>query len=145
MNQSLKRHDALRSKQIVNIFDISFHNFINIGQMRYHFSTLVNNETRTSLIWKVLNTLSRHNLDEFHLPILLSNPRKMHIDEIAKLIARLVQMQNNKRLRICLSHLPYILIPRYLNHISIFHLLRVLFQLVYPFSHVLLSKLIIFV
>ena len=143
--RSLKRFDALRSKQIVNIVDISLHNFINISQMRHHLSALVNNETRTSLIRKVLYALRRHYLYKFDLPVLLSNPRKMHIDQIAKLIARLVQMQQHKRFRICLSYLPYVLIPRYLYHIAVFHLLCVLFQLVHSFCHVLLSKLIIFV
>ena len=141
--QSIKRFDTLRSKQISNIIYISPHYFVHICQMRHYFSCLVNNKARTSLIREVLYTLSWHYLYELHLTIFLSHTRKMHVDQVAKLITRLIQMKHNERLRIGFGHLSNILISWYFNNFSIFHFLSILFQLIHPFGHVLFSKFII--
>ena len=50
----------------------------------------------------------------------LCDLREVHVDQIAELVAGLVQMQHHERLWILLSDLSDILIPRYLNNMSIF-------------------------
>lgn len=49
--------DVLRSKQVVNIFDVPFHEFIDICQVGNWFSGFVDNEARAPGIGKVFNTL----------------------------------------------------------------------------------------
>ena len=86
----------LRSQQSVDIVDIPLHNFVNTRQMRHHLPRLVYDETRTPRIREVLNTLRRHYLYKFHMPEFLSHPRQVQVDEVAKLIAVLVEVQNHK-------------------------------------------------
>ena len=122
--------------------DISFHYLINIGQVRHHFSCLVYDEARTTLIRKVLNTLGGDYLDKLDMSVSLGDGRKVHVDQIAELVAVLVEMEHNKRLWICFGDFPNILIPRYFDQLTIFFPCSFDLYFLHSFCHVLFGKFI---
>lgn len=135
--------DALGGQEIVDVFDIIFHDLIDIGQMRHRLASLVDDEARASLIREVFYAFGGDNFDELDVPISLGDCWEMHVDEATELIAILVEVQHHKRLRVCFSDFPHILIPGNLNNLTIFCLLRSNLDLFHPIGHVLSGKLII--
>ena len=71
------------------------------------------------------------------------NVRKTLIDQIAELVAGLVQMQDDKGVRVGLSDMLDVLIPRNLEDLTIFHLLGPSLQLLHSLLNIHLGKLIL--
>ena len=133
----------MRPQHKINILRIPLHNFVHIGQIRHRLAPLVNNKTRTPLIRKVLDTLRRHYLHKFDMPVLLSHLRQVHVDQPTELVAVLVEMQQHEIVGIGLGHLPDVLVPGDFYHLPVLHLFDLHLQLLHTLGHVLLRELIL--
>ena len=100
----------MRSQQEVNILDISFHDFVDICEMRYGFSGLVDDEARAPFVWEVFNAFRGHYFAEFDMSILFGHLGQVHVDQSAELVAVLVEMQDHEGFRVCFSHFSNVFI-----------------------------------
>jgi hypothetical protein len=130
-------------EQKYNICNLVLEYFIDIGKLGYWLSCFIDDKARTSLIWKVINTFSRNNFDEFDMCVFLGNGRQMLIDQQAKLIIILVQVKNNERFGICFGHLSDVLISRNFEDPSIFLFDRFDFEFLHAACHILSCEIIV--
>lgn len=74
--------------------------------------------------------------------MLVCQRRQVFINQLAKLTARCIKMQNHKRVRVSVCHLPHILISRNLQQFSILVIIGLVLQFMHSFLHILTSKLV---
>lgn len=135
--------DALGTEEMVEIVDIFFHDFVNVGQVTHWFACLVDNETGTPFIRKVFNALGRHYFDELHMAVAFGDVGQVKIDKCTELVAVLIEMKQNNRLGVCFSDFSHILIPGYFYNLAIFALGGSFFDFFHAIGHVLFGELVI--
>lgn len=142
MKQS-ERINAVRMQEGSDVSHVIIHHLVDIRQIRHRFSSLVDDEAWTSLIWKVVNALSGDDLDELDVSVQFGDDWQVLVDEVAELVVVLVEMQHNKGLWVCLSDFPHILISRDLDHLAILLLDGLDLELLHAIGHVLPREVII--
>jgi hypothetical protein len=133
----------LGGEQIVNVVDILLHYFVDIGQMRHHLSGHVDDEAGAPRIWEALNALVGDYLDKFDMPVLFGDGWQVLVDEVAELVGRLVEVQNDEGGRIGLGHLSNVLVSGYLHDLSVFLQNSLNLHLLHALGHILLGELIL--
>jgi hypothetical protein len=90
----------------------------------HRLSPFVNYKARAVHVRELLNAFGCDNFYEFYLSVFNCNLRKMVIDEVAKLVTILIQMEYYEILRGSVCDFSYVLISRDLNDLAIFNFLR---------------------
>ena len=135
--------NAVLQKQFINIVYVVFENLVDFHQIRHRLSCLIDDKAGAVLIREVLYAFRWHYLNELDVRVLQSDSWKLLIDQATKLIAVLVQMQQNEVLRIGLGDLSEVLVSRNLNDFSVNLLGSYFFDDFHAVGHVLLGELII--
>ncbi len=90
----------MRAQQILNISYVIFHNLINMAQSGIRLTSLVENEGGAVGVREVFDAFGGDHFDEFDMPELGSNVGQVLVDQVAELVAILVQVDDNMALRI---------------------------------------------
>lgn len=127
----------------INVFDFLLEDFIDVGHIWNWFCSFIDDEAWASFIREVFNAFGWDDFHKFHMRKSFGDIWQMEIDELTKLIAVLVQMQDNEIFRVDLSDFSDELCSWDFNNFTIFFLGCFNFDFFHSIGHILPGKLII--